>query len=107
MAMNDVWFIIGGLAAGTFVLKAAGSMLLANRTIPDRIAASLKYIPIAAMAAVIAPAVFTSAEHTWSVRASEKVIGLLIAFAVHRRMSSTWMTILSGILALELMKMVC
>ncbi|WP_331574216.1 AzlD domain-containing protein [Trinickia sp.] len=62
--------------------------------------------PIAAMAAVIAPAVFSSAEHVWSVRASEKVVGLLIAFAVHRRTSSTWMTISSGILALELMKMV-
>ena len=104
--MNNVWLTIGGLAAGTFALKAVGSILLANRAIPDQIAASLKYIPIAAMAAVIAPAVFTSAEHVWSVRASEKVIGLLVAFAVHRRTSSTWMTISSGILALELMKMV-
>ena len=104
--MNNVWLTIGGLAAGTFALKVAGSVLLANRAIPDEIASSLKYIPIAAMAAVIAPAIFTSTGHAWSIRASEKVIGLLIAFAVHRRTSSTWMTISSGILALELMKMV-
>lgn len=55
MAMNNVLLTTGRSAAGAFALKAAGSILLTNRAIPDQIATSLKYIPITAIAAVVTP----------------------------------------------------
>lgn len=58
--MNQIILIILGMAAVTYGPRLAPFLLLKNRTIPPRLDAFLKCIPVAAIGALIIPGVFTA-----------------------------------------------
>ena len=58
--MNNIVLIIFGMAAVTYGPRLAPFLLLKNRTIPLRLDAFLKCIPVAAIGALIIPGVFTA-----------------------------------------------
>lgn len=58
--MDNVVFIILGMAAATYIPRLIPFLLLTDRDIPKRVDAFLKCIPVAAIGALIIPSVFNS-----------------------------------------------
>ncbi len=58
--MNNIILIIFGMAAVTYVPRLIPFLLLKNKTIPPRLDAFLKCIPVAAIGALIIPGVFSA-----------------------------------------------
>lgn len=58
--MDNIVFIIFGMAAVTYGPRLAPFLLLKNKTIPPRLDAFLKCIPVAAIGALIIPGVFSA-----------------------------------------------
>ena len=57
--MTAVWVLIGVLAAGTFVIKAAGPWLLGNRELPSRLSGTIVLLVPALLAALILEQTFS------------------------------------------------
>ena len=55
MSTADCFFLIAGMAAVTYVPRAAPLMLLASRALPDRLMRWLAMVPPAVLAALLAP----------------------------------------------------
>lgn len=51
--MSDAWLVIGGLAVGTYALKAAGPLLLGGRALPERFERLARLLPAALLAALV------------------------------------------------------
>lgn len=51
--MSTAWIVIAGLALGTYVLKAAGPLLLGGRRLPDRVERVAAQLPAALLAALV------------------------------------------------------
>ncbi len=60
--MSDAMLVIVLLGAATYVLKAAGPVMLGNRTLPPRIAAVVELLPAALLAALVATSVLTEGQ---------------------------------------------
>ncbi len=58
--MNKIIWIIFGMAAVTYVPRLMPFLLLNNKTVPPRLDAFLKCIPVAAIGALILPGVFSA-----------------------------------------------
>ena len=58
--MNNLVPIILGMAAVTYGPRLLPFLMLGNRTLPPRVDAFLKCIPVAAIGALIVPGVFTA-----------------------------------------------
>jgi branched-subunit amino acid transport protein len=57
--MTAVWALIGVLAAGTFVIKAAGPWMLGSREIPSRLSGTIVLLVPALLAALILEQTFS------------------------------------------------
>ena len=55
--MSEALLVVLVLGAATYVLKAAGPVLLGNRTLPPRLAAVVELLPAALLAALVATSV--------------------------------------------------
>ncbi|MCP3873087.1 MAG: AzlD domain-containing protein [Desulfobacteraceae bacterium] len=58
--MNNLIFIILGMAAVTYGPRLAPFLLLSDKQVPKRLDAFLKCIPVAAIGALIIPGVFSA-----------------------------------------------
>lgn len=55
--MTDALLVVLLLGAATYVLKAAGPVLLGNRSLPPRVAGVVELLPAALLAALVATSV--------------------------------------------------
>lgn len=58
--MDNLIFIILGMAAVTYIPRLIPFLMLTNKEIPERVDRFLKCIPVAAIGALIIPGVFTA-----------------------------------------------
>lgn len=58
--MDNVIFIVFGMAAATYIPRLIPFFLVGNTTLPRQVDAFLKCIPVAAIGALIIPGVFTA-----------------------------------------------
>lgn len=51
--MSTAWIVIAGLGLGTYVLKAAGPLLLGGRRLPERVERLAARLPAALLASLV------------------------------------------------------
>jgi branched-subunit amino acid transport protein len=80
--MSDAVVVILVLGLATYVLKAAGPVLLGNRTLPPTVARTVELLPAALLAALVATSVVV-ADRSFVLDA--RLLGVLAAGAVLAR----------------------
>jgi uncharacterized membrane protein len=58
--MTSGWIVLGVLAAGTYLLKSAGPLLLGNRTLPPLVERVINRLPAPLLAALVVTATVAS-----------------------------------------------
>ncbi len=58
--MDNMVFIILGMAAATYIPRLIPFLVLADKDVPEKVDAFLKCIPVAAIGALIIPGVFSA-----------------------------------------------
>ncbi len=54
---NQIWFLIGAMAIGTFLIRFSFLGLVGDRKLPDWLLRHLRYTPVAVFPALVAPLV--------------------------------------------------
>ena len=57
------WWVIGGLAVTTLLIKAAGPVLLGGRELPERAMAVIALLPPVLLAALVVTSTFAEGQH--------------------------------------------
>ena len=92
--MSPVAVTLVGLAAGTYLLKAAGPLLLGSRTLPARFGRWAVLLPVPLLAALVATSTLTD-DQRWIVDA--RAVGLAAAaVALWRRLPFIVVVVAAG-----------
>ena len=101
----DIFFIIIGAALVTFIPRVLPLMLLSRITIPGWGMRWLNYVPIAVMSALVAQELFVDEGRFATLSTNVELIAALPAFWVAVRTRSLLGTVVTGILALMLLRL--
>ena len=74
--MSTGWIVIGVLSAGTYALKAAGPLMLGNRTLPPLFERVVTRMPAALLAALVMTSAFA---RRGELALDGRAVGLLVA----------------------------
>lgn len=101
----DIFLIILGAALVTFIPRVLPLMLLSRITIPEWGIRWLNYMPIAVMSALVAQELFISGGQFTALNTNVELIAALPAFWVAIKTRSLLGTVLTGVLALMLLRL--
>lgn len=101
--MRDGVLVILLLGAATYVLKAAGPVLLGNRSLPPRVAAVVELLPAALLAALVATSVLVQ-DRAFVLDA--RLVGVLAAGGVLARGAGFIPTVVTAALVTALARLV-
>jgi len=83
--MSTAWVVILGLFAGVYVLKAAGPVLLGDRTLPGSVARAATLLPAALLGALVAVSTLATGK---SIHVDARLVGVAAAaLALWRKQS--------------------
>ncbi|MGH3367626.1 MAG: AzlD domain-containing protein [Nocardioidaceae bacterium] len=92
--MTPSWMVIALLAVGTFVIKAAGPVLLGRRPLPRWLARSIALLLPALLAALILEQTLA---HGQALRVDARAVGVVVALgALALRLSIFWVLVLAA-----------
>ncbi len=103
--MNEVW-LIGGMMAVTFAIRYTLFAASDQLTFPDSIARALKYVPPAVLTAIIVPSVLMPAGKIDFSPQNAYLIAAFAAFAVGWFRKNLLLTIVSGMSAFFLWRLI-
>jgi branched-subunit amino acid transport protein len=97
--MNAGWMVLSVLSIGTYALKAAGPLLLGNKSLPPLIERIVKYLPAALLAALVVTA---AAASKGRLVADARLVGLASAMVALQRKAGfvTVVIVAAGVTAL-------
>jgi branched-subunit amino acid transport protein len=99
-----IWWVILGIAAGTFLLRVSFVLLFGRLPIPIPLQRVLRFVPAAVLSALIVPALlFRDGAFAFHLR-NERLLAGLIAALVALRTKSIGMTIVVGMTALWILQ---
>ncbi|WP_342566095.1 AzlD domain-containing protein [Paenibacillus sp. FSL R7-0345] len=101
----DIFLIILGAALVTFIPRVLPLMLLSRISIPEWGMRWLNYMPIAVMAALVAQELFIDGGQFAALTTNVELIAALPAFWVAIKTRSLLGTVLTGVLALMLLRL--
>lgn len=101
--MSDAVLVILLLGGATYVLKAAGPVLLGNRSLPPRIAAVVDLLPAALLAALVATSVLTEGQ---AFVLDARLVGVLAAGGVLARGGGFIPTVITAAVVTALVRLV-
>jgi branched-subunit amino acid transport protein len=95
------WLVLGGLAAGTYLLRLSFLALFGRlEGVPPRVERLLRFVPPAALAALAAPGFLAPAGALALGPGNERLLAGLVAGVVAWRTESIFVTIAVGMAAL-------
>lgn len=99
---RSVWLIIGLIALGTYLIRLSFIQLMGDNRVPSILSRLLRFIPPAALSALILPAVLIRQGH-WDVNLSNgRIVALAVAALLALIWKNTVLTIASGLIVLWL-----
>ncbi|MEL6520319.1 MAG: AzlD domain-containing protein [Pseudomonadota bacterium] len=103
MTQSDpvIWFIIVGLAVGSFAIRFSFLGLLGNRQLPDWFLRYLRYTPVAVIPALIAPMVVWPEANGGNPDAARLLSAIAVVTAGYVTKNVFW-AILAGVTVLSL-----
>lgn len=101
--MQDV-LLIAGMAAVTFLIRYPLLVLVGRLTLPTALQRGLRYVPVAVLAAIIAPALLMPAGTLDVSLTNTPLLAGMIAFLVAWRSKNLLLTIVIGMAALLLLR---
>jgi branched-subunit amino acid transport protein len=97
--MNDL-LIVSGMALVTFLIRYPLLVLVGRISLPESVRRALRYVPLAVLAAIIAPAIVMPEGTIDLSPSSAPLIASLIAIVVAWRTKNLLLTIVIGMAAL-------
>ena len=97
-----LWLTIGGMAIVTYLARASFLLLPPGVETPPWLRRALRYVPAAVLTAIWAPELALQKEVISLTLHNERLLAGLFAIAVAWRFRATFVTIVSGLLALHL-----
>lgn len=101
--MSDAVVVILALGGATYLLKAAGPVLLGNRTLPPRVAGVVDLLPAALLAALVATSVLVD-DRAFVLDA--RLVGVVAAGAVLARGGGFIPTVVTAALVTAVVRLV-
>jgi len=98
----NLWYTIGGMAIVTYLARASFLLLPPGVETPPWLRRALRYVPAAVLTAIWAPELALQKEVISLTLHNERLLAGLFAIAVAWRFRATFVTIVSGLLALHL-----
>jgi len=89
----NVWPVLFGMAAVTYLLRASFLLLPPEVETPPLLRRALRYVPAAVLTAIWVPEVFATGD--------ERLLAGVVAMAAAWRWRGTFATIVAGLLALH------
>ncbi len=106
MDQGTLFLTILGMWAVTFAVKVGPIALLARRRLPPAVIETIRPLPIAILAALLVPNVLMS-EGALAIEPGNYFIwGALVAFLVHLAIRNLLSTVLAGMAAVALLRLV-
>ncbi len=104
--MKNVWLVmfLGGLA--TFLTRLSFILLVGRREIPDWLRRSLRFVPPAVLTAIIIPELLLPGGRLDISIGNERLLAGLLAVLVAWKTRNTILTILVGMIALWIFRLV-
>lgn len=100
-----LWLLIAGMTLVTFANRAAFIVLIGRYELPPLLRRSLRYVPAAAITAVVAPALFMP-EGALHVAGNLRLAAGLVAVIIAWRTHSPVLTMVGGMAALYALRAV-
>lgn len=103
---NNLWLVmfLGGLA--TFLTRLSFILLVGRREIPVWLRRSLRFVPPAVLTAIIVPELLISGGHLNISLGNERLLAGLLAVLVAWKTRNTILTILVGMVALWIFRLI-
>jgi branched-subunit amino acid transport protein len=100
-----VWTLIALLAAISFASRASFILLFSHVTLPSSLQKGLRFVPAAVFTALAAPDIFVRSGAIELGLSNPKAAAAMVAMLVAWRTRNTLLTILSGMVALHLLRL--
>jgi branched-subunit amino acid transport protein len=97
-----LWYTIAGMALVTYFARSSFLLLPSGVETPAWLRRALRYVPAAVLTAIWAPELALQKEVISLTLNNERLLAGLVAIAVAWRFHATFVTIVSGLLALHL-----
>jgi branched-subunit amino acid transport protein len=97
-----LWLTVAGMAIVTYLARASFLLLPPGVETPPWLRRALRYVPAAVLTAIWAPELALQKEVLSLTLHNERLLAGLLAIAVAWRFRATFVTIVSGLLALHL-----
>jgi branched-subunit amino acid transport protein len=97
-----LWLTVAGMAIVTYLARASFLLLPPGIETPPWLRRALRYVPAAVLTAIWAPELALQKEVLSITLENERLLAGLVAIAVAWRFRATFVTIVSGLLALHL-----
>ena len=97
-----LWLTVAGMAIVTYLARASFLLLPPGIETPPWLRRALRYVPAAVLTAIWAPELALQKEVLSITLDNERLLAGLVAIAVAWRFRATFVTIVSGLLALHL-----
>jgi len=98
----NLWYTIAGMAIVTYLARSSFLLLPPGVETPALLRRALRYVPAAVLTAIWAPELALQKEVLSLTLHNERLLAGLVAIAVAWRFRTTFVTIVSGLLALHL-----
>lgn len=96
-----LWYTLAGMAVVTYLARASFLLLPPGVETPPWLRRALRYVPAAVLTAIWAPELALQKEVLSLTLHNERLVAGLVAIAVAWRFRATFVTIVSGLLALH------
>ena len=97
-----LWYTVAGMALVTYLARSSFLLLPPGVETPAWLRRALRYVPAAVLTAIWAPELALQKEVISLTLHNERLLAGLVAIAVAWRFRATFVTIVSGLLALHL-----
>jgi branched-subunit amino acid transport protein len=97
-----LWYTVAGMALVTYFARSSFLLLPSRVETPAWLRRALRYVPAAVLTAIWAPELALQKEVISLTLHNERLLAGLVAIAVAWRFRATFVTIVSGLLALHL-----
>ena len=101
-----IWFIILGGMLVTYTIRLSFILLIEPGRLPEFVKRSLRYVPPAVLAALIAPEVLLSRQDLTFEPVNPRLLASLFAALVAWRTQNTWLTMGTGVLTFILVSII-
>ena len=99
---SGLWITLAGMALVTYLARSSFLLLPPGVQTPALLRRALRYVPAAVLTAIWAPELALQKEVISLTLHNERLLAGLVAIAVAWRFRATFVTIVSGLLALHL-----